>query len=145
MKPVVYAGIILLFISVVLVCGCTSTVQSPGTTVTIPSLIGNWTGTWKDYAEGVGYENGAGYSMTASVTGQQDRIFWGTLYFTDPKGITSNETFAGVIGPDGKTLKVVEQDGGYSSGTYTAPDQVELIYTYSGENYNVAIDTLKKA
>jgi hypothetical protein len=80
-----------------------------------------------------------------SVTDQQDRIFSGTLYITNPQGITNNHTFAGVIGPDGKTLTVVESVGGYTSGTYTGPDQVELIYALTGENFDIAIDTLKRA
>jgi hypothetical protein len=144
MKPVAYAGIILLFIFVALVCGCTTTSQSTGTTVTTPDLRGNWTGTYKNYVAGEGYGNGTGYSIVMSVNDQQDRIFSGTVYITTPQGTTVNRTFAGAIGQDGKTLTEVQEDG-YSWGTYTAPDQIELIYAYSGENYDIAIDTLKKA
>jgi hypothetical protein len=144
MKPVAYAGIILLFIFLVLACGCTTTSQSGGTTVTTPSLIGNWSGTYKNYVAGEGFGNGTGYSLVMSVTDQQDRIFSGAVYITTPNGTIVTKPFAGAIGPDGKTLTEVQADG-YSWGTYTAPDQIELIYAYSGENYDIAIDTLKKA
>ena len=145
MKAVIFAGAVLLLFALVLACGCTSAPQSTGTTVTTPNLMGNWTGTWNDYTKDVGYSDGAGYSMVMSVTGQQDRIFWGTFYFTDQKGVTESETFAGAVGPDGKTVYIAEESDGYTYGTYTAPDQIELIYLLSGENYNAAIDTLKKS
>jgi hypothetical protein len=40
---------------------------------------------------------------------------------------------------------VVEQNGGYCSGTYSAPDAIELIYANDAMPYNIAIDTLKKS
>jgi hypothetical protein len=144
MKAIVTAGILLL-LAVVLTCGCTTAPQGAATTPVTPDLIGNWSGTWKAYTEGAGYENGSGYTMVMSVTGQQDRIFSGEFYFTDPSGHTSVETFAGAIGPDGKTLTVVEQNGGYSSGTFSTPDGIELVYAISGEPCQVAIDSLKKS
>jgi hypothetical protein len=146
MKAVVCAGILLL-IAVVLTCGCTTTTPpASGTTaVATPDLVGNWSGTWKDYTDGTGYSDGAGYSMIMSVTQQQDRIFSGDFYFFSPDGSTEVDTFAGVIGPDGTTLTVVEENGGYCSGTYSAPDAIELIYTNDAIPYNIAIDSLKKS
>jgi len=146
MKAVVCAGILLL-IAVVLTCGCTTTApqQSGTTTAGTPDLVGNWSGTWKDYTEGTGYADGVGYSMTMSVTEQQDRIFSGVLYFFSPDGSTSVYTFAGVIGPDGTTLTMVEENGGYCYGTYSAPDAIELIYANDAAPYNIAIDSLKKS
>ena len=146
MKAVVCVGILLL-IAVVLTCGCTTTAPpASGTTpAATPDLVGNWSGTWKDYTDGTGYSDGAGYTMIMSVTEQQDRIFSGVFYFINPSGVTETDTFAGVIGPDGKTLTVVEQNGGYSSGTFSAPDAIELIYTNDAVPYNIAIDSLKKS
>ena len=146
MKAVVCAGILLL-IAVVLTCGCTTTVpqQSGNAGAVTPDLLGNWSGTWKDYTDGAGYSDGAGYNMIMSVTEQQDRIFSGVFYFINPDGVTETDTFAGAIGPDGKTLTVVEQNGGYSWGTFSAPDGIELIYTNDAAPYNIAIDSLKKS
>ncbi|MBP1929940.1 hypothetical protein J2741_002536 [Methanolinea mesophila] len=145
MKAIVYAGILILF-AAVLICGCTTVPQGNAATTpaVTPDLLGNWSGTWVDYTKSAGYSDGAGYSMVMSVTGQKDRIFWGSFYFTDPEGATESETFAGAIGPDGKTVYIAEENNGYTYGTITAPDQIELIYLLSGENYNAAIDTLKR-
>ena len=101
--------------------------------------------TFKNYVAGEGDGTGTVYTITMSVADQQDRIFSGTLYITNStQVIVYNQAFAGAIGPDGKTLTIVQSDGSYTTGTYTAPDQVEWIYALSGENYDVAIDTLKK-
>ena len=119
--------------------------RDSGTTVSTPDLTGDWTGTFKNYVAGEGYGNGTGYTIIMSVADQQDRIFSGTLYITNStQAIVYHQAFAGAVGPDGKTLTIVQSDGSYTTGTYTAPDQVELIYALSGENYDVAIDTLKK-
>jgi hypothetical protein len=145
MKALYYVGIIFLLAAVVLVCGCTTAPEQGGTTAAVtPDLVGNWSGTWVDYTEGTGYSDGAGYSMIMSVTEQQDRIFSGEFSFINPEGSVESDTFAGAIGPDGRTITLTEQNGGYGSGTYTAPDKIELIYANDARPYSIAIDSLKK-
>ena len=145
MKAIAYAGILILF-AAVLICGCTTTPQGNATTTpaVTPDLLGNWSGTWVDYTEGKGYLDGVGYSMTMSVTEQQDRIFSGVFYFFSPNGSTSTYTFAGAIDSDGTTFTLVEENGGYGYGTYTAPNTIELIYANDAKPYEIAIDTLKR-
>jgi hypothetical protein len=145
MKAIVCAGILLL-LAVVLTCGCTTAPIQGGTATPVtPDLAGNWSGTWKNYTEGTGYSDGAGYRMTMSVTEQQDRIFSGELYFFRPDGSTVIYTFAGAIDPNGTTFTLVEENGGYCSGTYSAPDTIELIYVNDASPYTIAIDSLKKS
>jgi len=49
-----------------------------------------------------------------------------------------------VIGRDGRTLTIVEQEGGYSSGMIVSGNEIELVYAKSGGNFSVAIDTLRR-
>ncbi len=52
--------------------------------------------------------------------------------------------FGGAIGRDGRTLTIVERNGGYSFGTLIAPDEIELTHTDDSEPSDIAIDTLQK-
>ncbi len=74
-KAVLCASILLI---AVLICGCTTTTSQQNTVaaaVETPSLIGNWTGTMVGYEYGIGYTNFSGYTITMSVTEQEDRSF----------------------------------------------------------------------
>lgn len=89
--------------------------------------------------------------MTLSVTEQNDRLFSGVITITNQSGSpvwganTDRTTrCAGAIGHDGKTLTVVGQGGGYSSGSLIAPDEMELIYTEESETFYIGIDSLKQ-
>jgi hypothetical protein len=50
-----------------------------------------------------------------------------------------------VIDRNGRTLTVVEQDGGYSSGMIVSENEIELVYAESGGNFSIAIDTLRRS
>ena len=50
-----------------------------------------------------------------------------------------------MISPDGMTLTIVEKDGGYSYGTFIGPDEIDLVYAYNAEPFEVAIDSLRKS
>lgn len=142
MKAMLCASVLLL---AVLICGCTTAPQESKVAVAdTPNLIGNWTGTMNAYESGVGYNDYAGYNMTMKVTEQKGRIFSGEFLFTNQSGILSFNKCAGVIGRDGKTLTMVEDGGGYSSGSLVTTGEIELIYSYGAEPFEIAIDSLKK-
>jgi hypothetical protein len=144
-KSILCASILIL---AVLIGGCTTTTQvSNAAAAETPGLIGNWTGTMTGYDYGEGYNDYSGYTMTLSVTEQKDRIFSGEVSFTDPNGTPIWEVtpFAGAIGHDGKTLTIIEDGGGYSSGSLIAPDEMEIIYANGNEPFSIAIDSLKKS
>jgi hypothetical protein len=138
----------------VLVCGCTTTnAQNTVAAATpeipnlvVPNIIGNWTGTMKGYDYGTGFNDYAGYTMTLSVLEQQDRVFSGEVSFTAPNGtpVWGVTPFAGVIGRDGREITIIENEGGYSSGSLIASDEMELIYADGREPFSIAIDSLKK-
>jgi hypothetical protein len=134
----------------VLICGCTTTTSQESTGAAAagtPSLLGNWTGTMIGYEYGVGYTNFSGYTITMSVTEQNDRIISGEFAFTNETGSPVWETapFAGIIGRDGKTITFIEDGGGSSSGTLIAPDELELIYSDGDDPFNIAINALKRS
>ena len=138
----------------VLVCGCTTTnAQNTVAAATpeipnlvVPNIIGNWTGTMKGYDYGTGFNDYAGYTMTLSVLEQQDRVFSGEVSFTAPIGtpVWGVTPFAGVIARDGREITIIENEGGYSSGSLIASDEMELIYADGREPFSIAIDSLKK-
>ena len=144
---------VLLFVLIVLACGCTTTSTSgttsaalpapTATTVSIPNMIGNWTGTTNGYIEGIGYSNYNNGTITMVITRQQDRIFSGTLIFTS-NGTTSSIPFAAAIDRDGRTFQEVEKDNGYSTGQIVSANEIEMIYRDSPTPYMVAIDTLTR-
>ena len=144
MKVMLCASVLIL---AVLICGCTTAPQentSTAAAAATPSLLGNWTGTMNAYEHGVGYNDYAGYNMTMKVTEQKGRIFSGEFLFTNQSGILSSNTCAGVIGRDGKTLTMVEDGGGHSSGSVVATGEIELIYSNGNDPFEIAIDSLKK-
>jgi hypothetical protein len=145
MKALISAGILLL--SALLVCGCMTTAppQEDGTAVTpAPSLLGNWSGTMTGYRGVTGFTDYPGASMVMQVTGQHDRVFAGEFIFTNQSGLVTTVEFGGVVGRDGRTLTIVERNGGYSFGTIVAPDEIELIHADDTEPSDIAIDSLKK-
>ncbi|WFN34955.1 hypothetical protein L1S32_02210 [Methanogenium sp. S4BF] len=144
LNSILCAGILLL---AVLICGCTTTPQESSAAVENPDLIGNWTGTMTGYEYGEGYTNYAGALMTLSITEQQDRIFSGEISFTNQSGYPIWEplTCAGVLGPDSRTLTLVEEGGGHSSGSLIAPDEIEVVYLDAGEPFSIAINSLKRS
>lgn len=145
-KTVLCACILLI---AVLICGCTTTTSQQNTAApaaVTPDLIGNWTGTMAGYEYGTGYTDYSGYTITMSVTEQHDRIFSGAIFFTNETGSPVWETApcAGVIGRDGRTLTLIEDGGGSSSGTLIAPGEMELIYSDGSDPFSIAINALKR-
>lgn len=94
------------------------------------------------YVEGQEFTEYSGKQITMKVTEQKDRIFRGEFVYTNVTWETLS--FAGVLSHDGMTITIVENGGGYISGTLIAPDEIDLIYSDNAEPFEVAIDTLRK-
>ncbi len=145
------AIVILLVILAALACGCTSTAPNavpvpvattPAAAAATPNLIGTWTGQMQGYEERIGYTDYGKMPITMVVTEQQGRLFSGHLKF----GVNSTETMpmAGVISRDGRTLAIVENANGYTSGEITGTDTMELTHIDDADPYSAALDTLKR-
>jgi hypothetical protein len=135
-----------LLVTGVLVAGCTSGApQAEQTTASkIPDLTGTWTGSMASYSGAAGYVSYPEGSMKMTVTNQSGRIFNGTMIFT-----TGNQTpeicaFAGAIGRDGRTITIVNKNGGYDTGTIVSVTEIELDYVNDGTPYILSVDTLRK-
>lgn len=128
-----------------LICGCTTTSQETATPVQeTPNLVGNWSGPMYGYIEGVGYTTFSDETLTMNVIEQHNRVFSGVLTFSNRVVSWEDKTFAGVIDNNDRTFTLVEQGGGFASGTLITPDEIELTYLEIGQPYNIALDALKR-
>jgi len=134
----------------ILLCGCTAV--SPASTASVPSAIpttpatpnitGTWTGTMQGYERGTGFTDYPGETMSIVVDEQHGRTFSGHLVFKS--NVTEqSEGIAGTIGRDGRTLTIAEEKG-YTSGIIISDNEIELTYMQDGQQYNIAVDSLKK-
>lgn len=109
----------------------------PAVAQTMPDLKGTWSGQWKSVVYGnnlhhPGRETIADaprvreITFTFDIQGNEGRLFWGQ-HWSNP---TLKEQFAAVIMPDGKTVVGSDTDGSFS-GSFTAPDRIELCYTHT--------------
>jgi len=158
---IVIGAVLLVFAFAILFSGCTTPqaatppAQAPGagpaasvpsvpTLSPAPDLTGNWTGPTFGYADKKGITDFGGELMTMRVTDQKDRVFDGQMFFRSRNGGMENETFAGVIGRDGTSLTIIEQDGGQDTGSVINPNEIELIFMNHAPPYSIAIDSLKR-
>jgi hypothetical protein len=108
----------------------------------VPVLLGNWTGSWSAYDEGIGYSATENGSLTLTFVEQEGRIFAGNITYKLDNETEMTEGFAGAIGSDDKSIYIAEFEEGYSLGTLISDDLMELIYLLDGKNASVAIDRL---
>ena len=108
----------------------------------IPNLVGNWTGSYEGYANGIGYkatnETGA---ITLVISEQQGRLFTGNLREMGQ----GTAAVSGVIALDNQTFYMTESDGGYDIGTVLTSDTIELLYLEDGEKGGAFIDEFHRA
>lgn len=103
----------------------------------IPTLVGNWTGSYEGYTNDGGYKSTNETSaITLVISEQLDRLFTGNL------SELGKETSAvsGVIALDNKTFYMTEYDGGYDVGTVLSSDTIELLYLENGGKDGAFID-----
>lgn len=108
----------------------------------VPDLLGNWTGSWSAYDEGIGYSTTENGSLTLTFVEQEGRIFAGNITYKLDNETEMTEGFAGAIGSDDKSIYIAEFEEGYALGTLISGDLMELIYLLDGENASVAVDRL---
>jgi len=105
--------------------------------------MGNWSGT------SVGYTNSSGYLSVdtptiMSIEELRGRIFSGTLYTTDEKGLPKSKRFAGVIGADGNEFIMAEFDTGLTFGRIVNKNQIECSYFVDGPDGMVFMDSFTR-
>ena len=110
-------------------------------------LRGVWTGTSEAIVRGhpphhVGATGTAhrldNVLFTITITGQDDRRFWGTA-----EGAGTKEPITGVIGYDGKTI-VAEDTDGVTHGNIIDADTIEVIYENIGKSTVMAVNRWKR-
>lgn len=110
----------------------------------IPALTGNWSGTMTGYEENTGFTSYPNVTLTMAILEQNGRIFSGQLVFADNGNVLRTKTFAGVIDRDSQHITMVEQGGGYDTGTILGTNEIELTYQNAGSPYTISVDTLKR-
>ena len=94
------------------------------------------TGTWKSSDEAGYYLNNTIQDVTI---GQNTWVFVsqdgpaarGYKLFRQPDGPDVQQTLVGIYDPDGKSLTIIDQPGGWAKGTLTGPDTMFVVLTYS--------------
>ena len=103
----------------------------------IPNLVGNWTGSYEGYANGIGYKAANETdAITLVISKQQGRLFTGNLREMGQ----GTAAVSGVIALDNQTFYMTESDGGYDIGTVLTSDTIELLYLEDGEKGGAFID-----
>jgi len=134
----------LLIFGLALCAGCTAPGTSSTAAATIPDITGNWTGSPQGYIEGIGYIGSSG-TISMQVTGQQGRIFNGTMSIVEANGSVSTRQIAGAIGRDGKSITLVQSDTGYDLGTIVSDSEIEIVYVSDEEPATVVIDSFVRS
>lgn len=106
----------------------------------MPGLLGKWNGSSLGYMDTSGYQV-ARDVLGLNVTEQTGRLFKGQVTFLLNKTVVT-KNLAGVIGPDGKTLKTVESPDGFSDGVILSADEIELTFRDNVYPSRVVIDSL---
>lgn len=136
---------VLLLILVSAACaGCTAPGTAPPAAPAVPNLTGTWNGSLEGYIEGTGYI-AANNTLTLNITGQQDRIFKGTISVVETNGSVSVRHIAGALGRDGKRFTVVQSDAGYDFGTIVSGNEIELVYVSDEDPAKVVIDSFVRS
>ena len=126
-----------------LCAGCTAPAATAPAAAPVPDLTGNWTGSLQGYIEGTGYIAGNG-TLVLQVTGQQGRVFNGTLSIVEANGSISTRRIAGAISRDGKGFTLVQSDTGYDLGTIVSDREIEFVYLSDEDPAKVVIDSFTK-
>jgi hypothetical protein len=122
---------------------------SPSVTATpavpvVPDLLGSWIGTSTGYLDLSTYEV-FNDTLVMNITGQDGYFFTGELSFPAVNSSMQTKEFAGVVGPDGKTIETIEYPGGFSDGVILSADEIELIFRDESNPSTITIDSLRRS
>jgi len=114
-----------------------TTTASPGNALASMTEYPNITGVWISDDE-------AGYYLNTTIqpvaigkntwifTSQHGHIAEGYKVFRQPDGTYANQTLVGIFDPDGKSVYMIDQPGGWAKGTIISPDTMFLVLTHTG-------------
>ena len=143
-SPLPAIFLIMLLAGSVFTAGCTTgsrdNLPATATITPVPAApaVPDITGTWIS-------DDATGYNLNTTIrevpigpntwifTSQKDRVAEGYKVFHQPDGTFANQTMAGVIEPDGKSVIILDQPGGWAKATLTDPDTLFLVLTYTGK------------
>jgi hypothetical protein len=115
----------------------TTTTASPGNALASMTEYPNITGVWISDDE-------AGYYLNTTIqpvalgkntwifTSQHGHVAEGYKVFKQPDGSFANQTLVGIFDPDGKSVYMIDQPGGWAKGTIVGPDTMFLVLTHTG-------------
>jgi len=153
MKQFQFSGILFtILIITLLVSGCTSSTQEnvPPMTTQVPTITaspGNAPASMTGYPDITGVwksDDEAGYYLNTTIqpvaigentwifTSQHGHIVEGYKVFKQPDGTFANQTLVGIFDPDGKSVYLIDQPGGWAKGTIVGPDTLFLVLTHAG-------------
>jgi len=130
-----------LLIALLFCAGCTTTPASPPAspathTLSSAASYPDITGTWKSTDE-------AGWNLNTTIqdvtigqntwvfSSQEGAVVKGFKLFRQPYGPDVNQTVLGIVDPEGKSLTIIDQPGGWAKGTLIDPDTMSIVLTYS--------------
>ena len=133
---------LLLLVLAIVTCGCTDqapdespapvtgTLQAHAENASVPHIIGTWSGT------GIGHIQNEGFHQPAEVVfhfnEQNGYAFAGKKEYARPDGKIHSEAFSGVFSPGGDIM-ICDSGSGYTLGSFTGPDRMELRYAEDGD------------
>jgi len=146
MRPLLYASFLFLFLAgAVFTAGCTTDSKDKLPATTAPAapmasaqVYPDITGTWVS-------DDATGYNLNTTVrpvtigtntwifTAQDGQVAQGYKVFHQPDGTFANQTMIGVLDPDGRSVIILDQPGGWAKGTLIGRDTMYLVLTYTGK------------
>ncbi len=107
-------------------------------TVSIPDMIGTWTGPNDTVSELKGYRHWG--EKTIHITEQKDRRFRGTFTYAD-----GTKNFFGVVFPDNRSFVwVAPNSHGYNFGRILGPGHISACYLESWEQATAGCAELRR-
>ena len=110
---------------------------SPGNALASVTEYPDITGTWISDEE-------TGYYLNTTIqpvaigtntwifTSQRGHIVEGYKVFRQPDGTYANQTLVAIFDPDGQSVYMIDQPGGWAKGTIVGPNTIFLALTHAG-------------
>lgn len=105
-----------------------------------PNLVGTWQGPLTMHAKERGLVSVDGQKNEFVIKRQQDGAFWGVKSWN--LGSAKEESFSGVISPDGKRFYFAEHEDGIAFGEIVNEDVIVVYYLEDGPKAKAMRHTL---